>query len=157
MYNQAKTDSQNEQGFRYNGHGCGNGFKSKFAEHFARKGRFDKVFGGQFANRKAANIQENDSSFIISLYAAGLNKSNFKISATEDILTISYSAPKTQENDGVSFSHQEYEFGSFERSFQLNGKVLTDSISATYIDGVLIVTLPKNPATNIPAQEVPVS
>jgi len=156
MYNHTKTDSQSEQGFRYQGHGCGNSFKSRLAEHFGRKGRFDKIFSGPFANRKAANIQENNSSFIISLYAAGLHKSNFKISASDDVLTISYTAPQNPENES-HFSYKEYEPGSFERSFQLNGKVLTDNIGATYVDGVLIVTLPKNPATNVPAQEVPVS
>ena len=152
MYNQAKTDSQNQQNFGYNG--CGQSFKSRFTEHFSRKSRLDKIFGGQFVNRKAANIQEKESSFVISLYAAGLNKNYFKISASEDILTISYTAPKTQDDERLNFSHQEYEFGSFERSFQLNGKVLTDQISASYIDGVLTVALPKNPATNTPPQEV---
>ncbi|WP_221391118.1 Hsp20 family protein [Dyadobacter sp. NIV53] len=44
-----------------------------------------------------------------------------------------------------------------ERLFQLNGKVLTDNISAGYVDGVMTVTLPKNPETNKPAQEVNVS
>ena len=156
MYNQAKTDAQNQRGFGYNGHGCGQSFKSRFAERFSRKSRFDKIFSEQFTNRKAANILESESSFIISLYAAGLNKNYFRISSREDILTISYTAPENQNEERLNFSHQEYEFGSFERSFQLNAKVLTDQISASYTDGVLNITLPKNPVTNTPPQEVQV-
>ena len=156
MYNQTKSDPRSEHHFKYNNRGCGHGFKEKFAEHFSRKGRFDKFFGGHSGNQKAANIQESKEAFVISLYAAGLSKNNFKISVSEDILTIAYTASQEQQS-ATSFSYQEYELGSFERAFQLNGKVLTDAINASYIDGVLIVTLPKNPATNIPAQEVPVS
>lgn len=151
MYNQANTNTRSENGFQYAGHGCGS-FKNKFAEHFGRKGKFDRFFGTGFINRKAANIQENDTSFVISLYAAGLSKSHFKVSVSNDILTIVYTAPEA--NESVQYSHQEYEFGSFERSFQLNGQVLTDHINAAYLDGVLTVTLPKDPEAKVPAQEV---
>ena len=162
MYNQeTTTDSRNQQRFGPKNHGCGGPFK-KFAEKFAGrsfggKAPWEKGFGGPFYNRKSANIEETDMSFIISLYAAGLIKSNFKISASDDVLTIAYNV---QEGDGTSNSkyvHQEYEPGSFQRSFQLNGKVLTENINAAYTDGVLKVTLPKNPETNKPAQEVSVS
>jgi len=156
MYNHETTGSQNQQGFEPKNHGCGP-FGKRFGHKFGGKSPWGKMFNASFANRKAANIEENDSSFIISLYAAGLNKNNFKISVTNDVLTIAYSAPKTDETSQNRYSHQEYEPGSFERSFQLNGKVLTDTISAAYTDGVMMVTLPKNPETNKPAQEVPVS
>ena len=155
------TDSRNQQGFGPRNHGCGGPFK-KFAEKFAGrsfggKAPWEKGFGGQFSNRKSANIEENETSFIISLYAAGLVKSNFKISASNDVLTIAYNVPETDETSKTKYVHQEYEPGSFHRSFQLNGKVLTENINAAYTDGVLKVTLPKNPETNKPAQEVNVS
>jgi HSP20 family protein len=156
MYNHETTDSQNQQGFGSKNHGCGP-FGKRFGNKFGGKSPWGKMFNASFVNRKAANIEENDTSFIISLYAAGLNKNNFKISVTNDVLTIAYNAPNTSETSQNRYSHQEYEPGSFERSFQLNGKVLTDTISAAYTDGVMVVTLPKNPETNKPAQEVPVS
>jgi HSP20 family protein len=150
MYNQeTTTDSQNQQGFGPKNHGCGGPFGKRFGGKFAGKSPWGKMFGGPFANRKAANIEENDSSFIISLYAAGLTKSNFKISVTNDVLTIAYNTPKTDEASQSQYTHLEYEPGSFERSFQLNGKVLTENISAAYTDGVMVVTLPKNPAQEV--------
>lgn len=162
MYNQeTTTDSQNQQGFGPRNHGCGGHsgkrFGGKFAGAFGGKSPWEKMFGGPFANRKAANIEENESSFIISLYAAGLDKSNFKISVTNDVLTIAYSKPDIKGINQRQYTHQEYEPGSFERSFQLNGKVLTENIRASYTDGVMTVTLPKNPETNKPAQEVNVN
>lgn len=160
MNNQQTTaDTQNHQGFGYKGRGCGGPFSrmfsGKFEEKFGGKAPWDKAFRGHFGNRKAANIEESNSLFKISLYAAGLVKSNFKISVSNDVLNISYNAPESSEEG--KYTHQEYQPSSFERSFQLNGKVLTNNISAEYIDGVLIVSLPKNPETNKPAQEVNVN
>jgi len=158
MYNQqATTDNQSQQGYGFKGRECGGPFSRMFSSKFAGKGPWGKAFGGPFGNRKAANIEENESFFKISLYAAGLVKSNFKISVTNDVLTIAYNVPAGEETNQSKYSYQEYEPASFERSFQLNGKVLTDNISADYTDGVLILTMPKNPDTNKPAQEVSVN
>jgi len=153
MYNQT-SDSHKHQGFGYKGRGCGGPFSKNHDGAFNGKAPWEKFFGSHTPNRKAANIQENDSAFIISLYAAGLVKNNFKIATTEDVLTISYNAQQAGETKEQQFVYKEYEPTSFERSFQLNGKVLIESISAAYTDGVLVVTLPKNPEANKPAQEV---
>lgn len=158
MNNQQTINDTQNQGFNCKSSGFGGPFSKMFAARmsgaFDGKGPWSKAFGGHFANRKAANIQETESDFKISLYAAGLVKTNFRISVTNDVLTITYSATETTES---KYSYQEYEPGSFERSFQLNGKVLTDKLSATYTDGVLVVTLPKNPETNKPAQQINVN
>lgn len=162
MYNnQTTTDTNSPKGFSDKHQNCGGLFSQMFrgrhGHPFYGKSPIGKAFGKHFGNRKAANIEENESSFKISLYAAGLIKSNFKISVTDDVLSIAYTVPQTETPNEKQFTHQEYEPASFERSFQLNGKVLTDSLSATYIDGVLVVTLPKNPETNKPAQEVEIN
>ena len=158
MFNRQETaDKQQNQ---FNGHhrGCGHfgkKFGGMFGDAFEGRGQWKNALHA-FGNRKAANIEETDTAFIISLYAAGLQKDNFTISVTGDVLTIKYTAPANAENNPDQFAHLEYQPDSFERSFQLNGKVITDSISATYVDGVLKVTLPKNPETNKPAQQVKV-
>jgi HSP20 family protein len=145
MFNRkATTDTQGQQW-----QGCGG-----FGKIFNDKAHRMNDFFGSFANRKSANIEESDASYTISLYAAGLNKNNFKVSATEDILSVTYTAPAATEETQSNYIHREYEPTSFNRSFQLNGKVLTENINATYADGVLKVTLLKNPETNKPAQEV---
>ena len=155
---QTTTETQNQQGF---GPGKGRGFGGPFGKMFAARaaGQFSGKgprgkAAGHFGNRKAANIEENEAEFKISLYAAGLVKSNFKISVSNDVLNITYNAPQSEETDKSKYAHLEYVPTSFERSFQLNGKVLTDSLSAAYTDGVLVVTLPKNAEANKPAQQV---
>lgn len=159
MFNKQQTADRQHQQFGGYHNRCGN-FKNKlqsmFGDGFEGKARWKNAFNGGFDNRKAANIEETDTAFIVSLYAAGLQKNNFNVSVTNDVLTIRYNASESGENNQNNYAHFEYEPASFERSFQLNGKVITENISATYIDGVLKVTLPKNPQASQPAHEVKV-
>lgn len=159
MFNRQQTTNKQHQQFNDASRGCGH-FGRKFSSIFGGapegKTQWRNAFNGGFGNRKAANIEESDTNFVISLYAAGLQKSDFTISITGDVLTINYTAPAAAENNADQYAHLEYQPSSFERSFRLNDKVITDSISATYLDGVLKVTLPKNPETNKPAQQVKV-
>lgn len=106
-----------------------------------------------FNDRKPVNIEETDSEYILSLYAAGLQKERFSIAVNEGVLTIKYDATQAP---SAKYILQEVEDASFERSFQLSDKVLTDNINAQYENGVLKITLQKNPETNIPAQEIKV-
>lgn len=130
---------------------CKGDFGKKFEERFGMKAPWMQGFG----RRIAANISETGDGFEISLFAAGLQKELFQISvAAGDVLTVAYKAPEP--GNAGSFIYEEYQPASFERAFQLNGKVLTDQISASYTDGVLKITLPKNPETNKPAQEIQV-
>lgn len=159
MFNKQQTADRQHQQFNSGQSSCGH-FGKKFSSMFGNasegKAQWKNAFDGGFGNRKAANIEETDNAFIISLYAAGLRKNDFIISVTGDVLTIKYTAPATNENNINQYAHLEYQPSSFERSFQLNGKVITDNTSAAYIDGVLKVTLAKNPETNKPAQQVKV-
>ncbi len=107
-------------------------------------------------NQPPVNIEETDSAYVISLFAAGLAKDKVTLTVKNDVLTISYPGAEASETGG-NYAYQEHRQGEFERQFQLNNKVLTDSISASYADGILKVTLPKNPATNIPAQTISVA
>ncbi|GAC1416793.1 MAG: hypothetical protein NVS9B7_13220 [Flavisolibacter sp.] len=101
------------------------------------------------------NIKENEESFELFLFAPSLNKENFSITTKDDLLVISYQA-REEENKDEDFTRKEYHFKSFERSFYLNGKVDCQKIHAVYREGVLIVTLPKDPAQNKPKQQVPI-
>ena len=155
MFNRQETADRQQQFKGYRGCGFGKRFGSMFGDAAQGGGHWKNAFNS-FGNRKAVNIEETDTTFIISLYAAGLQKDNFAITVAEDVLTIKYNAAADIKKDPGEYAHVEYQPGSFERSFQLNGKVLTDGISATYVDGVLKITLPKNPETNKPAQQVKV-
>ncbi len=104
------------------------------------------------------NIDETDNAYTVSLFAAGLAKERVKLTVKDDVLTVSYQPDTHAGPDSPAGStYQEYRQDAFERQFRLNDKVLTDQISASYTDGVLRVTLPKNPETNTPAQTIAVA
>jgi HSP20 family protein len=133
--------------------GAGSRFGGPFGYHFAAK------FGGPgspFARFQApVNIEETSDAYILSLYAAGLDKSALQVSAQGDVLTIRYQAKEDADN-ARKFTRREQAHSSFEREFALNGKVQIDAIAASYNEGVLTVRLPKTPEAQQPGHEVPV-
>ena len=148
-------NNQTAQDAQHNRHAgfdrkCGGFFGKKMGENAPWKHKFANAFG----NRIPANIEEKDEAYYLHLYAAGLVKENITLSVKNDVLSIVYKAAQSTDS---KFTYQEYTANDFERLFQLNNNVLTENISAAYADGVLKVTLPKNPETTKPAQKVTVS
>lgn len=149
----------NKQAFQgeYKG-GCGSMGRGRFGGHWGRgKAGF---WGRQMGNwgQPPINIEETDDHYTISLFAAGLTKEQVTLTVKDDVLRITYPGQPQPENPApeANYTYQEYNQGAFERSFRLNNKVLADQISASYADGILKVTLPKNPETNKPAQTISV-
>lgn len=164
--NTPETPSNNERQSRGCGpRGCGpHGGGPRFGGPFAGgPGPFGPHFtakfggpGGPFGRRQApVNIEETADAYTLSLYAAGLDKGGFHVSAQGDVLSIRYEA--SQAEDGArKFTRREQQHASFEREFALNAKVQLDAITATYSEGVLTVRLPKTPDAMQPERQVPV-
>ena len=94
-------------------------------------------------NIPATNIVEADDHFDIQLAVPGKKKSDFTIEFEESILTISSETEtKYAEKEGT-FTRKEFGCNSFKRSFSIPETVSTDKISASYKDGILMVSLPK--------------
>lgn len=118
-----------------------------------------RFFEGSWA-QAPVNIETTDTSFVLTLYAAGLVKEHIQLSVQNDVLTIAYRSPAppdgAEEAGNTRYTRREFRDPAFERTFQLNGKVLAEGIQASYAEGILTVTLPKNPAANQPAQPITV-
>ena len=95
------------------------------------------------SNHPATNIIEADDHFDIQLADPGKKKSDFTIELEDGVLTISSETEtKYTEKDG-SFTRKEFGCNSFKRSFSIPETVYADKISASYKDGILMVSLPK--------------
>jgi HSP20 family protein len=110
---------------------------------------FESVLGDTFfADRRinslpAVNISESGEEYDIELAAPGLKKEDFKVSVERDMLTIStgqYSENNTSEK---TYNRREFSYSAFTRAFTLPESADVDRIQASYIDGVLKLTLPK--------------
>lgn len=94
-------------------------------------------------NGGLSNILEKDTEYVIELSAPGLKKEDIKIELDNDILRISSvnEDEKEEKNDG--YYRREFYKSSFERSFSVPKIADKNAISATMVDGILTVSIPK--------------
>ena len=78
----------------------------------------------------------------LEIAAPGMKKEDFNVVIEQDLITIS-AQKHTEESQDGKYTKREFSFKSFKRSFALPDYVRRDGIEATYIDGVLYLTIPK--------------
>lgn len=101
-------------------------------------------FGGGFRRPKynvPLNISENETEYLVQVYATGFDKENISIAVKEDVLHIT----GLQEIENPpKFIQQEFPLKTFERLVALNRKVDAENITAKHENGILSVNLPKS-------------
>ena len=105
----------------------------------------DEFFNlGKVMNVPAVNVSENDKDFKLSIAAPGLEKSDFKIEAYDEMLTISAEKEKEEKEEKFGrFNRREYNYSSWSRSFTLPENCDTAKIGAEYKNGELRIFIPK--------------
>jgi HSP20 family protein len=91
----------------------------------------------------AVNVIENTDLFEIRLAAPGLSKQEFKVNIHDNTLVISAEKKEETNQESEKYTRKEFNYSSFKRSFTLPESVDTDKIEASYLDGILNLTLPK--------------
>jgi HSP20 family protein len=102
-----------------------------------------KAIKHSFRSAPAVNIKEDDASFTIEMAAPGKKKEDFSVSLDKSILTISSEKKEEKEEKQEKYTRREYSYTAFKRSFTLPETVSQDEISASYVDGILNVVIPK--------------
>lgn len=135
-----------------------------------RPSNIDQVFD-QFFNRNlgdffgndllkespSVNISELDNQFKIELAAPGLDKGDFNVKVEEDHLIVSAKRENNTEekSDEGKFVRREFNYASFSKSFRLPDNVDTDAIQANYVNGILVLEVPKvEPVNNTRVIEI---
>lgn len=90
------------------------------------------------------DISESDNQFMITAELPGMSKEDIDISLENGRLSISGERSFESEEKGKKFHRVETKYGSFERSFQLPDNVDAESISATYENGLLNISIDKS-------------
>ena len=91
----------------------------------------------------AVNIKESTTSFLIELAAPGKSKEDFNVEIDHNMITISSETKQETEVQEGKYTRKEFNYSSFRRVFTLPETVNTDSIHASYENGVLKIDLPK--------------
>jgi HSP20 family protein len=100
--------------------------------------------GSAYSFVPRVDIVESDKAFEVHVAVPGMNKEDFVIDVKDNFLTISGERKFTQEKKDVNFHSIETQYGTFSRSFGLPENVDASKISATYVNGILVITIPKD-------------
>jgi HSP20 family protein len=106
----------------------------------------DDFFKGLTNSRSsmpAVNIREDEKNYSIDLAIPGMDKKDLKIDINEDVLTISSEKKSENEEENDGYKRREFSYSSFCRSFYIPDNADKEKIEASYKDGVLNITLPK--------------
>jgi len=118
--------------------------------------RFSNVLGNFFENEFPAvthfdgiktpalvNTIETKDSYKVEVAAPGFEKEEIKISVEDHTLQITAEKAETKLEEGDKYTRKEFSFSTFKRHFTLPKTVNTEKIEASYVNGILTVTLPK--------------
>ena len=103
----------------------------------------DDLSVSHFKQFAPINVKETENGYQLEVIAPGFEKENFAISLDKNLLTITAEQKRESEAKNETHLRREYKFQSFKRSFTVDEKVDTENIDAKYVNGVLVLTLPK--------------
>lgn len=109
-----------------------------FNESLARTG------GSAYSFVPRVDVIETEKAFEIHMAVPGMNKEDFNIDLKDNYLNVSGERKFTNEKKEKNFYSIETQYGTFSRSFSLPEHVDTGKISATYVNGILEITVPKD-------------
>lgn len=104
---------------------------------------FFPVLSQRNSLKPAVNIREDEKNYVLDLAIPGIDKKDLKIDMKDDVLTISSETRKEDEQENDGYKRREFSYTSFCRSFYIPENVNQDKIAASYKDGILSITLPK--------------
>jgi len=109
---------------------------------------FNSFFGNELGSvakqtLPSVNVKETKDEFVLEVAAPGMQKDSFDVQLDNDVLTITGNKEERKEEVEEKWSRKEFEYTSFQRSFQLPTSVRDEKIEAEYKDGVLFVKVPK--------------
>jgi HSP20 family protein len=115
-----------------------------------------RSFGGNGGGllRPSVDVAESDQAYTVTAELPGLEQKDVELNLRDNALTLSgEKRQETSESDGGR-SYTERSFGRFERVIPLPEEVDADRVAATFKNGVLKVTLPKNPKAQEKARRI---
>ena len=126
---------------RYNAHDYRPTSFRNFVDRFFN----DEFVGGSLPTfSPKVDIAESDQAFEIQLHVPGVKKDEIKIDLNDDQITISGERKFENEKKEKNFHSVESFYGNFKRTFHLPEVVDRENVDASYVDGILTVTLPKD-------------
>jgi HSP20 family protein len=119
---------------------------------WSRHARAGQLFTGW---SPAVDLYQSNDNMIATVELPGMRKEDIEISFHDGTLTISGERKREGSVNGEKAERTERYIGRFRRSIALPTRVDASKVSATYMDGILTVTLPK--AEEVKPKQIQVS
>jgi HSP20 family protein len=91
----------------------------------------------------SAEAGATDGAYDIALELPGVKESDIDISINGNVLTVKGDKHSEKEEKGKTYYFSERTYGSFQRTFRLPANVHSDTVKASFENGVLHIKLPK--------------
>jgi HSP20 family protein len=124
----------------------------------ARRSLFEPFWRQEIGNMTApaVDVAETEKAYEITAELPGLDQKDVEVKFADGILTIKGEKQEEKEEKKKDYYLSERSYGSFQRSFQVPDSVDPDRIEASFKNGVLAVTLPKNAEAQKMAKKITV-
>ena len=90
----------------------------------------------------AVDVAEETDKIVVKVEVPGMNENDLKVSFEDGLLTVS-GERQFERKDDRNYHRIERTYGSFTRTFSLPRSVDAQKISASYVNGVLEIEIPK--------------
>jgi HSP20 family protein len=91
----------------------------------------------------AVDLVDTENALQVKVELPGVKKEDVEITLKNDVLTVKGEKKEEKEEKGENRYYIERSYGSFSRSLTLPAAVQFDKVAASFVDGVLEITLPK--------------
>jgi len=103
---------------------------------------FERRFFGQRTPSMKTDIRETENAYILESDLPGFSREDIHAEIKDGYLTIRAEHKSENENKNESYLRRERSYGSFSRTFDLDG-IDAEAITASFKNGVLTLELPK--------------
>jgi HSP20 family protein len=92
----------------------------------------------------SVDVRETDQAYVVTAELPGLEQKDIELNLRDNVLTVSGEKRQEKSDGDNGRSYIERTYGRFERVIPLAADVDADRVEATFKNGILTVTVPKN-------------
>jgi HSP20 family protein len=118
-----------------------------------------KSLGGAGMTRMlspSAEMKELDHGYELSIELPGIDEKDIELTVTDDMVTLKGEKREERTGDEQDSHFSERRYGAFRRTFSMPPGVKTEDIKASFVKGVLTLTMPKSEETKAKVRRIPV-
>ena len=104
----------------------------------------------------ACDISETDKAYLIRAELPEIRKEDVRVNLENNVLTLEGERKEEKEIKEEKYHRREMTYGKFLRRFTLPDDINADKVDASYKDGVLTVTVPREKSRAIKAKKIDV-